>query len=63
MRSDEENPVTASLKVTVTVNDWFVKEFPGALNTAEGATSIAVVNEPTGDETVVPKEFMADNLK
>jgi hypothetical protein len=60
--SDAENPVTASLKVTVTVNAWLVSELLGALNVAEGRASTAVVKEVAGVDCVVLIELVADNL-
>jgi hypothetical protein len=60
--SDAENPVTASLKVTVTVNAWLVSELLGALNVAEGRASTAVVKEVAGVDCVVLIELDADNL-
>jgi hypothetical protein len=60
--SDAENPVTASLKVTVTVNAWLVSELLGALNVAEGRASTAVVKEVAGVDCVVFIELVADNL-
>jgi hypothetical protein len=60
--SDAENPVTASLKVTVTVNAWLVSELLGALNVAEGRASTTVVKEVAGVDCVVLIELVADNL-
>lgn len=60
--SEAEKPVTASLKVTVTVKGWLMSELLGALKVAEGRASTAVVNEIVGVDCVVPIEFVADNL-
>lgn len=60
--SASEKPVTASLKVTVTVKGWLVSELLGALKIAEGRASTIVVKEVVGVDCVVPIEFVADNL-
>jgi hypothetical protein len=60
--SAAEKPVTASLKVTVTVKGCVMRELPGALKVTEGRASTAVENEIVGVDCVVPIEFVADNL-
>jgi len=62
VKSEAENPVTASLKVTVTVNGCVVNELLGALKITDGRASTEVVNEVAGVDCVVPIEFVADNL-
>jgi PKD repeat protein len=62
VRSDAENPVTASLNVTVTVKAWVVNELLGALKITDGRASRVVVKEAAGVDCVVPIEFVADNL-
>lgn len=62
VRSDAENPVTASLNVTVTVKAWVVNELLGALKITVGRASRVVVKEAAGIDCVEPIEFVADNL-
>jgi hypothetical protein len=60
--SAAENPVTASLKVIVTVNGCESSEFPGALRVTVGRASVKVVKVVTGVDCVELIEFVAVSL-